>query len=131
LLTLEAFWQFAYTRTEVDPAGSFFSLNDIVGRGSLPALLNATIDNPDPFPSAAVPIAQNRSEDRGASDMNQFGAAAHYYAENLGTGTDFGLYFVRYSSRLPFLGFQNGSTSIADICAAYFGGDPLCGATGS
>jgi hypothetical protein len=102
-----------------------------VGRGSLPALLNATIDNPDLFPSAAVPIAQKRSEDRGASDMNQFGAAAHYYAENLGTGTDFGLYFVRYSSRLPFLGFQNGSNSIADICAANFAGDPLCGTTAS
>lgn len=131
LLTLEAFWQFGYTRTEVDPAGSFYSLNDIVGRGSLPALLNATVDNPDLFQSAQVPIALQRSEDRGASEMNQFGVAAHYYAEDLGTGTDFGLYFVRYSSRLPFLAFQNGNLSIAAICGAIAAGDANCGTPAS
>lgn len=131
LLTLEAFWQFDYTNTEVDPAGSFFSTNDIVGKGSLPALLNASIDNPDLFQSAAVPIALQRSANRGESDFNQFGAAAHYYAEDLGTGTDFGLYFVRYSSRMPFLAFQNGPLDTATACGIVAPGDVLCGTPAS
>jgi len=130
-LTLEAFWQFSYNRTELDPAGSFFSVNDIVGKGSLPALLNPTIDNPDLFQSAQVPIAIPRSADRGHSDTNQFGAAAHYYAEDVGAGTDFGLYFVRYSARLPFLGYQNGPLDMAAACAAVAPLDPTCGAPGS
>lgn len=133
-LTLEAFWQFGYEQTQVDPAGSFFSNNDIVGLGSLPALsgVKPGFDNPDLalengdlaglFAGANVPIAVGRTADRGQSDLNQFGAAAHYYADNLGTGTDFGLYFVRYSSRLPFLGFTNGSEDSATICSTYFGG---------
>lgn len=125
LLTLEAFWQFDYTRTEVDPAGSFYSSNDIVGRGSLPALLNASVDNPDLFQSAQVPIALGRSEDRGASDLDQYGFAAHYYAEDLGTGTDFGLYYVHYSSRLPFLAFQNGPLNVTSACVAIGAGNPL------
>ena len=43
--------------------------------------------------------------------------AAHYYADQVGTGTDFGLYFVRYSSRLPFLGFTNGGLTMSQSCA--------------
>ena len=133
-LTLEAFWQFGYEQTEVDPAGSFFSANDIVGRGSLPALSGVTLpgfDNPDLavangdvfglLLAGQVPIALNRTTDLGQSDLNQFGAAAHYYADNVGTGTDFGLYFVRYSSRLPFLGFTNSGVTVAGGCAAING----------
>ncbi|MEN6543775.1 DUF1302 domain-containing protein [Parvibaculum sp.] len=127
-LTLEAFWQFSYARTELDPAGSFFSTDDITGRGSLPALSAPDIDNPDyaitPGDLAAliagtpVPIALQRTADTGHSDTNQFGVAAHYYAEEVGTGTDFGLYFVRYSSRLPYLAFTNGPSTMAQSCAA-------------
>jgi hypothetical protein len=136
-LTVEAFWQFSYKKTELDPAGSFFSVDDIVGKGSLPALSCTTpgCDNPDlalaPGDLAGLlgggilPIALQRTSDRGQSNTDQYGAAAHYYADNVGTGTDFGLYFVRYSSRLPYLGFTNGgltaAASCATIAAATFG----------
>lgn len=134
-LTLEAFWQFSYEKTYLDPSGSFYSTDDIVGEGSLPALLNALIDNPDLAPAdgdwagllggSPVPIALARTGDRGHSDYNQFGLAAHYYADQVGTGTDFGLYFVRYSSRLPFLGFTNGGQTMAQSCAALASGGAL------
>jgi hypothetical protein len=127
-LTIEAFWQFHYEQTQLDPAGSFFSEDDIVGEGSLPALSGATVDNPDLALSpgdlagllggASVPIALQRTSDRGQSDTDQFGVAAHYYADNVGTGTDFGLYFVRYASRLPYLGFTNGGLTTPQACAA-------------
>jgi len=125
-LTIEAFWQFSYEKSKLPAAGSFFSTDDIVGEGSLPALSAPNVDNPDyaaaPGSVAAtiaaalsptgVPIALDRTGDRGQSDMNQFGVAAHYYAEDLGNGTDLGFYYVRYSSRLPFLGFTNGSKNL-------------------
>jgi hypothetical protein len=133
-LTLEAFWQFGYEKTYLDPAGSFFSTDDIVGEGSLPALSGVKtpgFDNPDLalangdvlglLGGGQVPIALNRTEDRGQSDLNQFGVAAHYYADNVGSGTDFGLYFTRYSSRLPYLGFTNGANTFAQSCTAVFG----------
>lgn len=142
-LSIEAFWQFGYAETELDPAGSFFSTDDIVGGGSLPALLRPGVDNPDLALSdgdllglllgaSPVPIALGRTKDRGQSDTNQFGAAMHYYAEEVGTGTDFGLYFTRYSSRLPYLGFANGPLDTASACAALgpFAG-PNCGAPAS
>lgn len=128
-LTLEAFWQFSYKRTELDPAGSFFSTDDIVGKGSLPALLGVAngFDNPDLaladgdlmglLMGSPVPISLARTADRGWSNTNQFGAAAHYYAEDVGTGTDFGLYFTRYSSRLPYLGFTNGGIDTPTACS--------------
>lgn len=123
-LSVEAFWQFSYERTELDPAGSFFSTDDIVGRGSLPALLRAKIDNPDLAappgtfpPNPDVPIAVHRSSDRIASKTDQFGVAFRYYAEDLGDGVDFGLYAVRYTSRLPYLGFTTGPDDLTSACA--------------
>lgn len=123
-LSVEAFWQFSYERTELDPAGSFFSTDDIVGRGSLPALLNATIDNPDLAappgsfpPNPLVPIAVQRSSDRIESETDQFGVALRYYAEDLGDGVDFGFYAVRYTSRLPYLGFTTGPDDLTSACA--------------
>ena len=146
-LTLEAFWQFDYETTELDPAGSFFSTDDIVGKGSLPALSCTALgcDNPDNAladgdiiglltGACTTPIALARTKDRGQSDLNQFGVAAHYYADNVGTGTDFGLYFMRFSSRLPYLGFTNGPDDFAASCAVvalYSGGLATCpGGTG-
>ena len=128
-LTLEAFWQFAYEQTQVDPSGSYWSTADIAGKGSTPALLNVTPGYDDYtlaiapgdigslLAGAPVPIALRRTPDEGQNSTNQFGVAAHYYADNVGTGTDFGLYYFRYSSRLPFLSFRNPSDDFTSSCA--------------
>ena len=126
-LTVEAFWQFSYKRTELDPAGSFFSTDDITGKGSFPAY-SGVVD--DSLGLAGIHIP--RSEDRGWSNADQFGVAAHYYAEDVGTGTDFGLYYTRYSSRLPYLGFQNGGIDTATACyIVSFGGYDCANAAGA
>lgn len=125
-LSVEAFWQFKYEYTELDPAGSFFSTDDITGRGSLPGLLRPNVDNPDlanppgavPLPGDPVAIAVRRSSDRIESETDQFGLALRYYAEELGDGVDFGLYAIRYTSRLPYLGFTTGPDDLASACLA-------------
>ena len=137
-LSVEAFWQFAYEYTELDPAGSFFSTDDIVGRGSLPGLLNAMIDNPDLAfppgtfpPNPLVPIAVQRSSDRIESETDQFGVALRYYAEELGNGVDFGLYGVRYTSRLPYLGFTTGPDDLDSACGIITGTGAVPGVCGT
>lgn len=137
-ISIEAFWQFDYERTELDPAGSFFSTDDIVGRGSLPGLLNAVIDNPDLAfppgtfpPNPLVPIAVRRSADRVESDTDQFGVALRYYAEQLGDGVDFGLYAIRYTSRLPYLGFTTGPDDLNSACSQITGVGAVPGVCGT
>jgi len=136
--SVEAFWQFAYEETELDPAGSFFSTDDITGRGSLPALLNAVIDNPDLAfppgtfpPNPLVPIAVQRTGDRVESETDQFGLALRYYAEELGSGVDFGLYAVRYTSRLPYLGFTTGPDDLDSACGVITGTGAVPGVCGT
>lgn len=136
--SVEAFWQFAYEYTELDPSGSFFSTDDITGRGSLPALLNAVIDNPDLAfppgtfpPNPLVPIAVQRTKDRIASETDQFGLALRYYAEELGDGIDFGLYAVRYTSRLPYLGFTTGPDDLDSACGVITGTGAVPGVCGT
>jgi hypothetical protein len=127
-LSVEAFWQFKFEKTELDPAGSFFSTDDITGRGSLPGLLSPNVDNPDLAgppgsfpPSADVAIAVRRTADRIESETDQFGMAVRYYAEGLGDGVDFGFYAIRYTSRLPYLGFTTGPDDLASACAFVVG----------
>lgn len=133
-LSLEAFWQFSYSITRLDPAGSFFSTDDIAGPGSLPAILNANFDDPNNCVAdgdtnilayanpASNPICLSRTADRGQDDTDQYGVAMHYYAADVGNGIDFGLYYVRFSSRLPYLGFTNGKDDITSACATVLAG---------
>ena len=115
-ITVEAFWQFAYEETKLDAAGSFFSINDITGPGSFPAYSVPVNDQ-----NGLAMITLPRTADRGKSDDGQFGVALRYFAADLGTGTDFGLYFTRYTSRLPFLTFHSGPGTFADACQQLFG----------
>lgn len=115
-LTIEAFWQFHYEKSALPGAGSFFSTDDIVGEGSWPAYSFSLNDQ-----TGSALITLNRSDDQGQNDTNQFGMAAHYYAEGLGNGTDLGFYYVRYTSRLPFLGFKNGNRTYTQVCTEEYG----------
>lgn len=54
-----------------------------------------------------------RAENRNASDSGQYGLAMRYYAEQLNE-TEFGLYYLRYHSRLPLISgisVTSGATS--------------------
>jgi hypothetical protein len=42
-------------------------------------------------------------------DNNQFGAALRYYAEGFNNGTEFGLYFINYHSRVPLITGRTGT----------------------
>lgn len=112
-LSAEALVMYEWDRVEPEPAGTFFSTNDFATPGGQYAMLSfgTVSDNPlsqpgcgvDPLPQTCFPPGNlPRGEDDRASDYGQFGLALRYYAEWL-NNTEFGLYYLKYHSRLPVL----------------------------
>ncbi len=140
--SLEGFYQFKSDNIVPDPSGTFFSSADIVGRGSQP-LKSGSNDfgddmNQDPViggvtvpsnPFAVGLPAQRtsahfaRANDVNAKDGGEYGAALRYYAENFNQGTEFGLYFMNYHSRLPILqvSMSNPAAAFSNQSGTNFG----------
>lgn len=110
-LALETLYMLEWSETEVEPSGTYFSNNDFGLTGGEFVMLNfGLVDEPanfavcrtnpalDPRCGAAFP----RSADREARNRGQYGLALRYYSQALGD-TEFGLYYLRYHSRLPFV----------------------------
>jgi len=123
-LSLEALYMFEYRNIRPDPAGTYFSTNDIGTPGASYAMLGFVnpqpVINPDlygevcqqgnigasdsPLPPQLVGVGCAASLQRGEtnkpSDSGQYGAALRWFLENLG-GTELGFYYLNYHSRLP------------------------------
>jgi hypothetical protein len=68
------------------------------------------VDYRGPVPGNPIGVAVPKADDRKASDSGQFGAAVRYYTEGLG-GTELGLYFINYHSRLPVIMAKTGTAA--------------------
>jgi hypothetical protein len=123
-LALEALYMFEYRNIRPDPAGTYFSTNDIGTPGGTYAMLGFVypqpVINPDlynevcrqgnlgasdsPLPPQLVgtgcALSLQRSATINPKDSGQYGAALRWFLENLG-GTELGFYYLRYHSRLP------------------------------
>jgi hypothetical protein len=132
--SIEGFYQFKTDNIVPDPAGTFFSSADIIGRGSQPIRAGVADmgddDRFNPFEivdglsaditwesrlGVNIPsVSIERANDRNADDGGEFGFALRYFAEELNNGTEFGLYFINYHSRLPIL-----VNKLSDLSNAY------------
>lgn len=122
-VSMQAFYQYDWESTVVDPPGTYFSTNDFAGLGGSHVFL-AFGSFPDsgetPFyvqpalnrPFMGVP----RNPDVEAEDGGQYGAALRWFAEGLG-GTEFGFYYVNYHSRLPVVNGMTGTVQGAQAAA--------------
>ena len=132
-VALEALYMFEHREIRPDPAGTYFSTNDIGTPGASYAMLGFVypqpVINPDlygtvcqggnygasdsPLPAELVAVgcalSLQREETIEPSDSGQFGVALRWFLENLG-GTELGFYYLNYHSRLPVV---SGSTIIA------------------
>ncbi len=125
--SLEGFWQFSWTRTKLEPVGSFFGNGDtIFDGGTFGNLFNYFPDNaksvygiaglPGSFNGKANPGgdlfggAFPRSVDRHPNTPDEFGFALRKSFASLGD-TELGLYFENYHSRTPFGSFHTGSAN--------------------
>lgn len=134
--SLEAFAQFNFEKTKIDPRGSYWSNNDFAsddadrvfvgfGRrndmtGRLPgnivpptagALYTASVPLYGTFDPAAAVWAP-RGADTPAKDSGQYGVALRYLAPAF-NNTEFGFYYMNYHSRIPFFsGIKGYPTSV-------------------
>lgn len=115
-LSVEGFYLFDWDDTEPEPVGSYFSSNDFVPDGGSQVFLgfggfsDAGVD----FRPLGGPFITNfQAVPRGPTvepgDNNQFGAALRYYFEGLNNGTEIGLYFINYHSRVPLISGRTGT----------------------
>lgn len=105
-VTLEAFYQLAFKKTDIDPRGSYFSTNDFASIGGERVYLGFG-SLADTGSLGYVP----RGNDRYADKHGQYGVALRYLAESLNS-TEFGLYYLNYHSRAPLISAWTPSTPI-------------------
>lgn len=147
-LSLEALYMFEFEQIEVDAPGTFFATNDFAGDGGRFAMLGfgttpQPVNNADLFndvcrsgpsglgrsdtglPPQLVGVGCASALPRGrnitADDDGQFGVALKYYSPDLGD-TEFGLFYLRYHSRLPLLsGFAvtNANANSGQVVVQY------------
>lgn len=96
-ITLEGFYQFRWQETIIDPRGTYFSTEDVVGRGSDKIYLGFGAV-PEDAPFGFVP----RGTDRKASNNGQYGLALHVMVPQL-NNTEFGFYVINNHSRVPLV----------------------------
>lgn len=132
--TIEAYYQYEWEPVESPTPGTYFGFVDL-GTNNLGDSVNlsfgASADDPDRAFVAELPRDQigyldnpltlitptsgtlTRLKDWEPSDQGQFGLAFKYYAEQLNNGTEFGLYFMNYHSKLPYISFFAAEPSCA------------------
>jgi len=124
-LSIEAFYQYDYEMTELEPSGSFFSTNDFasdggrnvyLGFGGAPDFITGPGGTLVPNPSPAVQVGR-RNDDR-PQEGGQYGVALRAFLPQLNY-SELGFYFLNYHSRLPIVNAVTGDP--AAVGANYAG----------
>ena len=130
--TIEGFYQLEWKNVESQTPGTYFSSLDVGTNNaikSVSASYGGGAEDPDGLGSLQynslaritnTTLNIQRLADREPKTGGQFGVSLKYYAENLNNGTELGLYFMNYHSRLPY-----GSFISADASCARREGNPL------
>ena len=117
-LTLEAFYQYRWSDTEPDPVGSWFSSNDFAvdGASANPLMLGFgaySDQGTDWTPLGGFFDPDFQHVPRGGvgtpDDDGQYGFAIRNFFPSFLGGTEFGLYYAKYNSRLPVLSGVTGT----------------------
>ena len=101
-LSHDDFYQIAWEKTVIDGCGTYFSTADVAATGcNFVTLTNQLNDYTQMLPGVDLYI--ERRPDIEPSDSGQYGISLRYFAEKL-AGSEFGLYYMNYHSRIPYLG---------------------------
>jgi hypothetical protein len=116
-LNLEGFYQLEWRNTEGPPVGSFYSTQDlstnnngsfaVISTGAAaedPEGVGILVDNPLSG-LTNTSLRALRLPDLEPKTSGQFGLSAKYFAEWLNGGTELGLFYMNYHSRLPYASF--------------------------
>lgn len=109
-VNMEAYYQFAWNRNRMPPAGTYFSIGDIFDNGRNPFLYlnanNVNVGGLDPAAGGggATSIAVPMLPDKEPKNSGQFGISFHYKPE--GTSLDLGAYVLNYHDKFPVLNYR-------------------------
>jgi hypothetical protein len=99
-----------------EPAGSYYSNNDFAATGGSKVVLGfgSFSDMGVDFGPLGGPHIENfqtvnRLETRKPNESGQYGINLKYFAPNFNNGTEFGLFFLNYHSRLPLISGRTGT----------------------
>jgi Protein of unknown function (DUF1302) len=115
-VSTQLLYLFDWHETLAPPTGSYFGTSDagVVGGNRLYLGFGAISDqgvNFTPLGGTLISDFQaiNRLPDHKPPDSGQYGANVKFYLPNFGQGTQVGLYFLNYTSRLPVLDANTGT----------------------
>lgn len=107
---------FKWTQTRPEPDGSYFSTNDVATPAGRNVVLDfgAFSDQGVDFRPLGGPFIHNfeqipRTTDHNPPDSGQFGMNFKFYLPDFNNGTELGLYFLNYHSRVPVVSFRTGT----------------------
>jgi hypothetical protein len=125
-VSLEAYYQFAWNGFKLDPAGTYWSSADFLGKGgrrgaAIPQSLGGTGDF---YPAVAgrslAEITANGGvvpvENTKPSQGGQYGLSMRFKPQE--SDTEFAGYYIRYHDKLPFVGFKLNPAAVNNV----FGG---------
>ena len=116
--TLEALYIVDWDDTEPEPVGSYFSTNDFVPDGGSKVILGfggfsdmgvdfRPLGPGSPFITNFQAVPRGTTQE--PSDDGQFGVALRHFFPGFIGGTEIGLYFINYHSRLPLISGRTGT----------------------
>ena len=115
-LSAQALYIADWDPTIPEPTGSYFSTNDFAVTGGKTVLLGfgAFSDQGVDFRALGGPLIRDfqqvpRLPTRNPDDQGQYGANLKLYLPNFNNGTEIGLYFLNYHSRLPLISGRTGT----------------------
>lgn len=124
-LSFEAFYQLDWEKTVIDGCGTYFSTADVAATGcDVVTLTGLANDQTNMLGGLFI----TRRPDMEPADSGQWGVAFRYFAEQL-AGSEFGVYYMNYHSRIPYLsGFSSSNEQRGGPPGTPFiPGDPLGG----
>ncbi len=115
-VTVEAIGIWDWNSTRPEPVGTYFSTNDFVPRGGEEVFLGfgAFSDQGTDYRPLGGPFIENfqavpRGETLTPSESGQYGASLRWFMPDFAQGTELGLYFVNYHSKLPVISGRTGT----------------------
>lgn len=124
-VSIEGYYQYEWQPIEIPTPGSYMSFVDIGTdnlRGYANAAFGGSADDPDHVGSpldnpltliTPTSLTFDRLRDKTARDSGQYGVSLKYYADWLNDGTELGVYFMNYHSKLPYVSFYSTDASCA------------------
>ncbi len=127
-LTFETFYQFEWSPVVIPAKGSYLSSVDLGSNnagGHVISSFGGAAEDPEGagflqdnslsgLTNTTLRVGRLRDDEpKNFGFTNQYGAALKYYAEWLNSGTELGLYYMHYSSKLPYVNVYAATNSCA------------------